>query len=177
MFDLVGHCWWWLRYAKIKEDKRSSKHAHVTLHSTSAPACPVSLFTTPPASCPFTWISDPSSSSAPKAIGSLAKKQSDVTRQGTQKLKFVPTLPQRRKKESVICTSPFHYTHPNTTEMQNPLVLTSFTTQFTLFIIIRNQALRLFQCQPQRNAAAVEVAVEEMVEVVVVVETQHLPLK
>ena len=36
---------------------------------------------------------------APKAIGSLAKKQADVTRQGTQKLKFVPTLPQRRKKE------------------------------------------------------------------------------
>ncbi|PPQ65500.1 hypothetical protein CVT26_000141 [Gymnopilus dilepis] len=44
--------------------------------------------------------SDPSSSTPiPKAIGSLAKKQSDVTRQGTQKLKFVPTLPQRRKKE------------------------------------------------------------------------------
>ncbi|KAF5336184.1 hypothetical protein D9611_006268 [Ephemerocybe angulata] len=37
----------------------------------------------------------------PKAIGSLAKKQSDVTRQGTSKLKFVPTLPQRRKKEEV----------------------------------------------------------------------------
>jgi len=34
-----------------------------------------------------------------KAIGSLAKKQADVTRQGTQKLKFVPTLPARRKKE------------------------------------------------------------------------------
>lgn len=34
-----------------------------------------------------------------KAIGSLAKKQGDVTRQGTQKLKFVPTLPARRKKE------------------------------------------------------------------------------
>ncbi|KAF9556662.1 hypothetical protein CPC08DRAFT_694206 [Agrocybe pediades] len=47
-------------------------------------------------------MSDPSSSSQlPKAIGSLAKKQSDVTRQGTQKLKFVPTLPQRRKKEEV----------------------------------------------------------------------------
>ncbi|KAF8074814.1 RNA polymerase III RPC4-domain-containing protein [Lyophyllum atratum] len=36
-----------------------------------------------------------------KAIGSLAKKQGDVTRQGTQKLKFVPTLPARRKKEEV----------------------------------------------------------------------------
>ncbi|KAF8957445.1 RNA polymerase III RPC4-domain-containing protein [Flammula alnicola] len=47
-------------------------------------------------------MADPSSSSSlPKAIGSLAKKQSDVTRQGTQKLKFVPTLPQRRKKEEV----------------------------------------------------------------------------
>ncbi|KAK2463712.1 hypothetical protein APHAL10511_004463 [Amanita phalloides] len=34
-----------------------------------------------------------------KAIGSLAKKQSEVTRQGTQKLKFVPTLPVRRRKE------------------------------------------------------------------------------
>ncbi|KAF8909421.1 RNA polymerase III RPC4-domain-containing protein [Gymnopilus junonius] len=45
---------------------------------------------------------DPSSSTPiPKAIGSLAKKQNDVTRQGTQKLKFVPTLPQRRKKEEV----------------------------------------------------------------------------
>lgn len=33
-----------------------------------------------------------------KAIGSLAKKQDDVTRQGTQKMKFVPTLPVRRKK-------------------------------------------------------------------------------
>ncbi|KAI0793894.1 RNA polymerase III RPC4-domain-containing protein [Fomes fomentarius] len=35
-----------------------------------------------------------------KAIASLAKKQSDVTRLGTQKLKFVPTLPPRRAKES-----------------------------------------------------------------------------
>jgi DNA-directed RNA polymerase III subunit RPC4 len=44
-----------------------------------------------------------SSSSFPtsKAIGSLAKKQADITRQGTQKLKFVPTLPARRKKEYV----------------------------------------------------------------------------
>lgn len=36
-----------------------------------------------------------------KAIGSLVKKQSDVTRQGAQKLKFVPTLPQRRKKGEI----------------------------------------------------------------------------
>ncbi|KAG7093882.1 hypothetical protein E1B28_007521 [Marasmius oreades] len=36
-----------------------------------------------------------------KAISSLAKKPSDVTRQGTQKLKFVPTLPARRKKEDL----------------------------------------------------------------------------
>ncbi|KAF8159716.1 RNA polymerase III RPC4-domain-containing protein [Crassisporium funariophilum] len=42
-----------------------------------------------------------SNTTTPKAIGSLAKKQTDVTRQGTQKLKFVPTLPQRRKKEEV----------------------------------------------------------------------------
>ncbi|TBU30650.1 RNA polymerase III RPC4-domain-containing protein [Dichomitus squalens] len=34
-----------------------------------------------------------------KAIASLAKKQGDVTRLGTQKLKFVPTLPPRRVKE------------------------------------------------------------------------------
>ena len=34
-----------------------------------------------------------------KAIASLAKKQSDVTRLGAQKLKFVPTLPSRRVKE------------------------------------------------------------------------------
>ncbi|OBZ73777.1 hypothetical protein A0H81_06054 [Grifola frondosa] len=41
------------------------------------------------------------SGSTPKAIASLAKKQSDVTRLGTQKLKFVPTLPARRKKEDI----------------------------------------------------------------------------
>ncbi|KZT27832.1 hypothetical protein NEOLEDRAFT_1167906 [Neolentinus lepideus HHB14362 ss-1] len=46
--------------------------------------------------------SGPPSSSAPKAIGSLAKKQTDVTRLGTQKLKFVPTLPARRKKEGEV---------------------------------------------------------------------------
>ncbi|KAI6044295.1 RNA polymerase III RPC4-domain-containing protein [Pisolithus marmoratus] len=40
-------------------------------------------------------------SSVPKAIGSLARKQSDVTRLGTQRLKFVPTLPARRKKEDI----------------------------------------------------------------------------
>ena len=34
-----------------------------------------------------------------KAIASLAKKQSDVTRLGAQKLKFVPKLPPRRAKE------------------------------------------------------------------------------
>ncbi|TFK94181.1 hypothetical protein K466DRAFT_608438 [Polyporus arcularius HHB13444] len=33
-----------------------------------------------------------------KAIASLAKKQSDVTRLGTHKLKFVPTLPARREE-------------------------------------------------------------------------------
>ena len=36
---------------------------------------------------------------AGKAIASLAKKQSDVTRLGAQKLKFVPKLPPRRAKE------------------------------------------------------------------------------
>ncbi|KAF9473363.1 hypothetical protein BDN70DRAFT_908885 [Pholiota conissans] len=41
---------------------------------------------------------EPNTSTA-KAIGSLAKKQSDLSRQGPSKLKFVPTLPQRRKKE------------------------------------------------------------------------------
>ncbi|KAF8892109.1 RNA polymerase III RPC4-domain-containing protein [Infundibulicybe gibba] len=38
---------------------------------------------------------------ATKGIGSLAKKPEDVTRKGTQKLKFIPTLPARRKKEEV----------------------------------------------------------------------------
>ncbi|KAJ7634160.1 RNA polymerase III RPC4-domain-containing protein [Mycena polygramma] len=33
-----------------------------------------------------------------KAIGSLAKKPADVTRQGTQKFKFTPVLPARRQK-------------------------------------------------------------------------------
>ncbi|KAF8631910.1 hypothetical protein AX15_002167 [Amanita polypyramis BW_CC] len=49
-------------------------------------------------------------SDSSKAIGSLAKKQSEVTRQGTQKLKFVPTLPTRRKKEE-IKTEPVSPTH------------------------------------------------------------------
>ncbi|GJJ11296.1 hypothetical protein Clacol_005528 [Clathrus columnatus] len=35
----------------------------------------------------------------PKVVGNQAKKQDEpVTRQGTQKMKFVPTLPTRRKK-------------------------------------------------------------------------------
>ncbi|KAF8831573.1 hypothetical protein HHX47_DHR1000549 [Lentinula edodes] len=41
-----------------------------------------------------------SSGSKPKAISSLAKRPSEVTRQGTQKLKFVPTLPARRSKDA-----------------------------------------------------------------------------
>ncbi|KZT43118.1 hypothetical protein SISSUDRAFT_997846 [Sistotremastrum suecicum HHB10207 ss-3] len=36
--------------------------------------------------------------SGSKAIGSFAKKQDDITRKGTAKMKFVPTLPVRRKK-------------------------------------------------------------------------------
>ncbi|KAI0320859.1 RNA polymerase III RPC4-domain-containing protein [Amylostereum chailletii] len=36
-----------------------------------------------------------------KAIASLAKKPTDTTRSGAQKLKFVPTLPARRKKDEV----------------------------------------------------------------------------
>ncbi|KAF7770628.1 hypothetical protein Agabi119p4_6602 [Agaricus bisporus var. burnettii] len=43
----------------------------------------------------------PSGSSTPKGIGNFVKKQSEVTRQGTQKLKFTPTLPARRKKDEV----------------------------------------------------------------------------
>ncbi|KAK7030754.1 RNA polymerase III RPC4-domain-containing protein [Favolaschia claudopus] len=39
-----------------------------------------------------------SGASSSKAIGSLAKKTSDVTRQGTQKFKFTPVLPARRQK-------------------------------------------------------------------------------
>ncbi|KAJ3998064.1 RNA polymerase III RPC4-domain-containing protein [Lentinula boryana] len=39
------------------------------------------------------------SASKPKAISSLAKRPSEVTRQGTQKIKFVPTLPARRNKD------------------------------------------------------------------------------
>lgn len=39
--------------------------------------------------------------STPKAIGNLIKKQEDVTRRGTSKMKFTPTLPPRRKKECV----------------------------------------------------------------------------
>lgn len=51
--------------------------------------------------------SESSSSVLPsRAITSLAKKQTDITRQGAQKLKFVPTLPVRRKKEEVNEASP-----------------------------------------------------------------------
>ncbi|KAA1468820.1 hypothetical protein DENSPDRAFT_815390 [Dentipellis sp. KUC8613] len=41
------------------------------------------------------------SGGAPKAIASLAKKPADTTRAGTQRMKFTPTLPVRRKKEEV----------------------------------------------------------------------------
>ncbi len=43
-----------------------------------------------------------SSSRTPKAISNFAKRPTDTTRQGTQKLKFAPTLPPRRKKELVL---------------------------------------------------------------------------
>ncbi len=43
----------------------------------------------------------PSTSNTGKAIASLAKMPADITRAGTQKMKFVPTLPVRRKKEYV----------------------------------------------------------------------------
>lgn len=67
-------------------------------------------------------------SAGPKAIASLAKKPSDVTRQGTQKLKFVPTLPARRKKEYAITpinhsSVSSHAVDPqrSTTGMQHPV--------------------------------------------------------
>ncbi|KAF7356755.1 hypothetical protein MVEN_01010500 [Mycena venus] len=41
-----------------------------------------------------------------KAIGSLAKKTTDVTRQGTQKFKFTPVLPVRRQKVEEVKTEP-----------------------------------------------------------------------
>ncbi|KAF7294461.1 hypothetical protein MKEN_01438600 [Mycena kentingensis (nom. inval.)] len=45
---------------------------------------------------------NPSGAGPSKAIASLAKKPSDLTRQGTQKLKFAPVLPGKRvKKEEV----------------------------------------------------------------------------
>ncbi|KAI0072688.1 hypothetical protein K474DRAFT_1604653 [Panus rudis PR-1116 ss-1] len=53
--------------------------------------------------------------SIPKVVPSLAKKQSDVTRLGTQKLKFVPTLPARRVKEEVK-KEPATPSTPNTSE-------------------------------------------------------------
>ncbi|KAI0255862.1 RNA polymerase III RPC4-domain-containing protein [Lactifluus subvellereus] len=43
----------------------------------------------------------PGPSNTGKAIASLAKVPTDTTRAGTQKMKFVPTLPMRRKKEEV----------------------------------------------------------------------------
>ncbi|KAF8216323.1 RNA polymerase III RPC4-domain-containing protein [Mycena galopus ATCC 62051] len=47
-----------------------------------------------------------------KAIGSLAKKPTDVTRQGTQKLKFTPVLPVRRQKVEEVKTEPTNDTIP-----------------------------------------------------------------
>ena|SRR5712671_4852086 len=41
----------------------------------------------------------PGPSNTGKAIASLAKIPTDTTRAGTQKMKFIPTLPVRRKKE------------------------------------------------------------------------------
>ena len=46
------------------------------------------------------------SSGPPKGVASLAKKPTDTTRAGTQKMKFVPTLPVRRKKEYVFTGRP-----------------------------------------------------------------------
>ena len=43
----------------------------------------------------------PGPSNTGRAIASLAKLPADTTRAGTQKMKFVPTLPIRRKKEYV----------------------------------------------------------------------------
>ncbi|EJD07391.1 uncharacterized protein FOMMEDRAFT_72998 [Fomitiporia mediterranea MF3/22] len=40
--------------------------------------------------------------STPKAIANTARRQDDVTRRGTSKMKFTPTLPPRRKKECVV---------------------------------------------------------------------------
>ncbi|KAI0675547.1 RNA polymerase III RPC4-domain-containing protein [Trametes maxima] len=51
----------------------------------------------PPGSAGASSSGSGSGSNPPKAIASLAKKQNDVTRLGTQKLKFVPTLPTRRE--------------------------------------------------------------------------------
>ncbi|KAJ7126531.1 RNA polymerase III RPC4-domain-containing protein [Mycena crocata] len=47
-----------------------------------------------------------------KAIGSLAKKNTDVTRQGTQKFKFTPVLPARRQKKEEVKAEPTNVTIP-----------------------------------------------------------------
>jgi hypothetical protein len=48
-----------------------------------------------------TMSGTPGPSNTGRAIASLAKLPADTTRAGTQKMKFVPTLPIRRKKEYV----------------------------------------------------------------------------
>ncbi|KAH0837814.1 hypothetical protein J3R83DRAFT_6022 [Lanmaoa asiatica] len=45
---------------------------------------------------------DDGESSMSSAIPDTVRKPSDVTRQVTQKLRFIPTLPTRRKKEYAI---------------------------------------------------------------------------
>ncbi|KAJ7504555.1 RNA polymerase III RPC4-domain-containing protein [Mycena galericulata] len=47
-----------------------------------------------------------------KAIGSLTKRTTDVTRQGTQKLKFTPVLPARRQKKEEVKAEPTNDTIP-----------------------------------------------------------------
>ncbi|KAF7309667.1 hypothetical protein MIND_00337800 [Mycena indigotica] len=64
-------------------------------------------------------MSDNASGSTPgpsKAIASLAKKPTDVTRQGTQKLKFTPVLPTRRAKKEEVKTEPTPAAIPQTSE-------------------------------------------------------------
>ncbi|THU99158.1 hypothetical protein K435DRAFT_720095 [Dendrothele bispora CBS 962.96] len=54
-----------------------------------------------------------SGSSTPKAIPSLTRRSQDTTRQGSQKLKFVPVNPVRRQKEEVKNEPPPERTLPS----------------------------------------------------------------
>ena len=76
---------------------RFSRHELMVSRYSTVSRATVNLL--PPLTTPMSGTPGPSNTG--RAIASLAKLPADTTRAGTQKMKFVPTLPIRRKKEYV----------------------------------------------------------------------------